>query len=427
MATPETTPQPPVRMFRHHSMLIGLKRSGFHSHLRKSAARGKFPGWQIFLPQNLLPWLWNCTKYSFRRKHPFLAYPAHGDQGLYPLVSADGGPTIRLSIAGDWGTGTEEAYKVATLMNDSGPDYTVHLGDIYYVGDQSEVSQNCLGKATDGYEGVKWPKGKVGSFSMNGNHEMYANGDGYFDDLLPTLGIPGSRDRTQLTSFFCLENDVWRIIGLDTGYNSIGLPILGEIPFINQIPGIRATCKLEASMMNWLRTVVKPQERPRTTILLTHHQYFSAFEDVFPKPAKQLSEFFSGQELIWIWGHEHRFAIYEKYTPGAFSAYGRLVGNGALPVEIMTPKKPDEKALQYYDIRPYNAYKGVTVGYNGFVNLEINGNSARLDYRDVNNKKLVVEQFTVDGGKLSQRFEFVDESMTRGSAAPPELTAAAAH
>jgi hypothetical protein len=87
---------------------------------------------------------------------------------------------------------------------------------------------------------VTWPIGQKGSFGLNGNHEMYANGVAYFDMFLPRLGLrtgPCGMSGQQ-TSFFCLENDYWRIIAVDTGYNSTGVPILAHLPFINRIPFI---------------------------------------------------------------------------------------------------------------------------------------------------------------------------------------------
>jgi hypothetical protein len=50
-----------------------------------------------------------------------------------------------------------------------------------------------------------------------------------------------------------------------------------------------------------------PKANPKATLLLSHHQYFTAFKDhAYTKPAKQLVEFFQGQDVVWIWGHEHR-------------------------------------------------------------------------------------------------------------------------
>ncbi len=108
--------------------------------------------------------------------------------GIYTLKSDE--PDIRIGLAGDWGTGTDEAFKVATLIEQFSPHYTIHLGDVYFVGDPREVGENFLGiaKPHSRYTPCTWPKGSKGAFALNGNHEMYARGNAYFDSMLPALG-----------------------------------------------------------------------------------------------------------------------------------------------------------------------------------------------------------------------------------------------
>jgi hypothetical protein len=415
MSAASSSPRPKLK-YQALGDLYKLRRSAMHSHFRRKvddlADDTNFPTLKAFLPQNLWAWARSYLKYAFGRKHKFQTYPANGERGVYPLQAADGGQVFRLSIAGDWGTGTREAAEVAAGMLASNPDYTLHLGDVYFVGDTTEISENCLGKTEFGYQGVVWPKGKIGSFSMNGNHEMYANGNAYFDLLLPALGIPSSQDKKQLASFFCLENATWRILALDTGYNSIGLPILGQIPLINKIPGIGASNKLPAASLEWIRDVVRPQERPRVTILLTHHQSFSAFEASYTRPAEQLQEFFGGQEIIWLWGHEHRWAVYDKHSQSGITAYARCIGHGGMPVEMATPN--GNAPLQFFDERVYQQDECTKFGMNGFVNLKIAGNKVTLDHRDVTNKSILMETFTaVAPGKITQIFDYVDPQLSR--------------
>jgi Calcineurin-like phosphoesterase len=416
------SPKPELK-YQALADLSGLPRSALYSHYRRKvddlADDTNFPRLSAFLPWNLGAWIKSYLKFAFRRKHPFVCYPSTGEQGVYPLRAADGGLELRLAIAGDWSTGTKESEQVAQGMCEFVPDYTIHLGDVYYVGACQEVEENCLGKTEFGYQGISWPKGKVGSFTMNGNHEMYANGDGYFDLFTPNLGIPGSKDRKQLASFFCLENDIWRILALDTGYNSTGLPILGFIPLINRIPGIGPTCRLEAVSIDWLRNVVRPKERPRATILLTHHQAFSSFESVFKLPAQQLTDFIAGQDILWIWGHEHRWSVYDKAIAAGLRAYGRCAGHGGMPVEMGKPKHSAQAPLQFFDERVYEVDGNEKVGFNGFVNLTIQGNVATLDHRDVHNHSILKETFTVEEGhNLRHTFLYVDPKLSRGIAAP---------
>jgi hypothetical protein len=179
---------------------------------------------------------------SADKKHSFDPYPATGEQGHYKLdslLAADG--SIRIAIAGDWGTGTDEAQAIADNMMLVNPELTIHLGDVYYVGEVSEVGENCLGQDTPLYKGVSWPKGSKGSLALNGNHEMYSGGHGYFEEFLPTLGIPSSQDKQQLRSYFCLETPVWRILAIDTGYNA---------------DTITGNCKLDGNLIKWLQTVI---------------------------------------------------------------------------------------------------------------------------------------------------------------------------
>src|SRR5437763_8681640 len=393
MASPHPLPQLVQKQsgkFQDQADLLKLLRSAVHSQFRQKADDikahcGRFPRLQAFLPKNLWPWIWSYLKLAFARKHPFISYLTRGEQGVYPLAAADGGQIFKLSIAGDWATGTREASNVALGMQDFKPDYTIHLGDVYYVGDKEEINENCFGQPAHGFDGVTWPTGTVGSFALNGNHEMYANGDAYFDYFIKTLGVPSSRDHVQLASFFCLENAMWRILGLDTGYNSVGLPILGEIPLIKKIPFVGANCKLEKELLQWLDTTVKVKNQPKATIVLTHHQYFSAFDEAFTKPARQLQQLLGNQAVIWIWGHEHRFAVYDEFADGALPAYGRCLGHGGMPVELKEPgTNKAGKALQFHDSRKYAEYDGTRVGFNGFLNLKLAGNTAELDYRDVN-------------------------------------------
>ena len=121
--------------------------------------------------------------------------------------------TIKLAIASDWGSGTWESAAVASLIKATNPDYTLHLGDVYYEAMEDEIKPNLMGQPpNDRQIGVTWPTGKLGTFHINGNHEMLSLGNGYFDFLLPTF--------KQKASYMCLENNYWRVIGLDSGYNS---------------------------------------------------------------------------------------------------------------------------------------------------------------------------------------------------------------
>ncbi len=369
----------------------------FNSTVDALAPTTRFPRASAFLPNNLWPWVWSYLKYILTPRVAFPTYAGSSKNGVYQVGPLTDPNSIRLAIAGDWGTGTEEAWQVADLMEGTNPDFTIHLGDVYYVGNGQEVEENCLGKKVNGYDGVYWPHGKQGSFALNGNHEMLANGGPYFHVFLPTLGMTGDSEG-QVASFFCLETRDWRIIAIDTGYNSVGMPVLGTIPWLSQFPLIGADCYLEPELLAWLQNVVQTKTNPKPTILLSHHHYFSAFpyEQSYPRPARQLAEFFTGQEVVWIWGHEHRLGIYDKHTtPEGLTFYGRCAGHGGMPIEMADPDV-SKAPLLLYDQRTHPLNDKIEVGQNGFLIANIAGTTLTLDYRDVDNNQVLFETFTPD-------------------------------
>lgn len=349
-----------------------------------------------FLSVQIWSWLYHYCRSRFGRKHPFPDYTySDGNNGIYRMrgdESANG--EIRISLTGDWASGCYEADVVARQMENFEPHYTIHLGDTYFVGTDREIRENFFTR-------VQWPMGSRGSFALNGNHEMYAKGKAYFTRLLPQMGFRdehGKPSEQQKTSFLALENDYWRIVCLDTAYHSIGLPILENI--------IHPKCELHPRQMYWLREILQPKDDPRSILLLSHHQYYSAFERAEPRPAAQLATVFD-KPLLWIWAHEHRFAMYKQtQLREGLIASGRCLGTGGMPVEV--GDQPDlannGSNLQLYDDRIYRRARGKPVGYNGFANLRIDGAQLQIEYRDVENRLLVGETWVADlqAGRPSQ-------------------------
>src|SRR5258708_23211835 len=83
----------------------------------------------------------------------------------------------------------------------------MHLGDTYYSGAEDEIKYRLIGD---------WPT-RVGTINraLNGNHEMYSGGKGYFEALTSFFG--------QSSSCIALQNTNWLILGLDTAYNDFDL------------------------------------------------------------------------------------------------------------------------------------------------------------------------------------------------------------
>jgi hypothetical protein len=351
---------------------------------------------QKFLPQNFLPWIAHYLATAFTPRVKFPDYTKATNTGIYEIAQ----PTTRIAIAGDWGTGTQEAETIMNHMIAADPHLTIHLGDVYYVGDEPELEENCFEKEHNGFDGVLWRHGSLGSFALNGNHEMYANGGPYFRMFLPSLGMPSNSG--QVASFFAINVGAWRILAVDTGYNSVGLPILSLIPGVNSIPAVGGDCHLESALMEWLRTVVRPQQQPKPTLILSHHQYYSAFADrAYTKPGRQLKEAFGDQEVVWLWGHEHRLAIYDRASKdNGITAFGRCIGHAGMPVEVGQPD-PQKAPVEYFDPRSH-ILDGERVGENGFALLTIAQDVLTIEYRDIANQRIFAESFRPvnDGQRL---------------------------
>lgn len=372
-----------------------------------------------YLKIEVLQWVWHYLRSRLGQRYPFAAYHAgSSDRGIYDLALGAGSPDpVKVSLVGDWGTGTQEASDVADLVSRGAPHFTVHLGDVYYVGTKQEVRENM-------FERVTWPIGTRGSFALNSNHEMYARGKGYFKYLLPELGPRLYRDAKpsgQGASFFCLRNEHWLVIGLDTGYNSVGWPLLEFL--------VKPSCKLPEPLLTWLRDDIRLHEdQSRGVILLSHHQYYSQFEDMYDRPAEQLSELLQ-RPVLWFWGHEHRLAIYGKHATqkGKLEAYGRCIGHGGMPIEdISQAPETDAKhqvGLVFYDRRMQRhlGENNVPIGFNGFTDLEFVGNTVTITYRDVTNQVLIEEIWEVDaqgvlhGRSIEQRTTHADLHVHSGN------------
>lgn len=251
-------------------------------------------------------------------------------------VPLKAGATV--ALIADWGTGTDVAVdllKQAALQN---PDVVIHLGDIYYSGTPQECDANfrnivdsVLSRSTK----------DVPVYTLSGNHDMYSGGAGYYG-LIDTLN---DHARLQPASFFCLRNDDWQFIALDTGLHDYD-------PF----HGTEVLTFIEQDEEDWI--VERIAEFSGKTILLSHHQLFSALSQIGPLQTggklvahnpKLLASFQRFAQAAkqpvsaWFWGHEHSLSIYQPYLG---LNRGRCIGHGAVPVIVDGPENaPDPRIV----------------------------------------------------------------------------------
>jgi hypothetical protein len=265
-------------------------------------------------------------------------------------------------LVGDWGSGLPRAQKVASAMRvhveharEAGRDvHVIHLGDVYYSGWDYEYQKRFL---------PYWPvqpaeAGKIGSWCINGNHDMYSGGHAYFDTLLKDSRFAPQRQ----TSFFHLHNKEWQIFGLDTAWDDNGLKD-PQAQFVSTMLGKHA----------------------QKAITLSHHQFFSAYEpaDDCGKVLREklAAPLAAGRIHTAFWGHEHRCVLYDAWQN---IKYGRLVGHGGVPVYMTHADDGSYVQPAIYEDRRFLKSGLEYWAYFGFAVLDFAGPKLKVRYVDEN-------------------------------------------
>ena len=301
--------------------------------------------------------------------------------GRRPAFPDSPAPTVpladdaRVVIVGDWGTGLPGAVQVATEIGkwiEAGrgrEQHVIHLGDVYYSGWREEYESRFL---------RHWPVGaderEVLCWSLNGNHDMYSGGHGYFGFLLHDPRFRGhwrgDPDNQTPSSYFSLENDHWQILGLDSGY---------------------LDHDLAGAQQQWLADKLRAGRR---TMLLSHHQPFSAYESsVSQSMTNKVRAAVPADRPLdaWIWGHEHRCTVYAN-RPVPWLQFGSCIGHGGVPQVLPDPPLPGPAAPDDPGYAPLTwAYSGSAPADGnewlrfGFAVLDFSGASVSIAYLDEDN------------------------------------------
>ena len=273
------------------------------------------------------------------------------------------GSKARIILVGDWASGVPRAVKVAkqienVLQDPAGKEmdrHVIHLGDVYYAGRGFEYEQRLASY---------WPihaGQSIGSWCLNGNHDMFTGGHQYFEFLNKDPRFA----RQAGCSYFGLENDDWLILGLDTAYESEGLR--GN------------SGGLADPQPRWIGQQCE-RARNKKLIFLSHHQLFSPWEGDSPLLAQRLESILKAPRPIsaWFWGHEHRCAVYE---PSHNIQYPALVGHGGVPVYAWNKSTP--KGVRYHYTESFR--RGLErFALMGFAQLDLDGPHATVSYINEN-------------------------------------------
>jgi Calcineurin-like phosphoesterase len=234
-------------------------------------------------------WGWAKSLFDWidrKKAHPIVRPPS---DDFEPLPNS-----ARIGILSDWATGLYGAPVSAKMLAETGPwDALFHLGDVYYAGTPGEVAKRFA---------ALWPTDSANvNRALNGNHEMYSGGFGYFDTIL--------RDFRQSGSYFALANDHWLLVGLDTAY---------------------VDHDMDETQVEWLNRVVARADG-RRVLLFSHQQLFSRLDKQGPKLVRALKDPLLQKNAItaWYWGHEHDCVVYDRHAE--YGLFARCVGNGGVP------------------------------------------------------------------------------------------------
>lgn len=277
----------------------------------------------------------------------------------------------RLVLVSDWGTGQLDAERVAKQMRPWITDtdrevHVVHLGDTYYSGLEQEQRDHVL---------RLWPveKGeedRIRSWALNGNHDMYSGGRGYFDILLGDQRFGRQRAGNGVpTSWFALQSDGWNVIGLDTAWN-------------DNLPLGWAQGHLEGGQADLVAARAKDPDRK--LLLLSHHQLFTVVDEdlnVGEHIQRELQPTLDGEGVdVWFWGHEHDCVAYEPHL-GVRAA--RAIGHGAVPeLAPQPPAKPPPFFKWQYDGYRVGDKDGLHWAKHGFAVVDLDKDGATVQYVD---------------------------------------------
>ncbi|MFL5863626.1 MAG: metallophosphoesterase family protein [Solirubrobacteraceae bacterium] len=275
--------------------------------------------------------------------------------------------TATVIVLGNWATGLPQALNTAARIREhlgripAGTDcHVIHLGDTYYSGLEEECRRRFLDQ---------WPVARdstvAGSWTLSGSHDVHAGAHGYFDVLLTDPRFAAQAG----CSYFALVNDHWQLLGLDSAYAD---PEAAE---------------LHPPQADWLSARMVAASGARGTILMTHHQPFSAFEPVRTPLAQTVAAAVGPHRVdAWLWAYENRCAVYDSGVVtrqyGDAAGYAAIVGHGGVPQLAPAETPPNVNEAIAWQLRDQYQVEEDRWALGGYAVLSFDGPRLAIQYYD---------------------------------------------
>lgn len=228
---------------------------------------------------------------------------------IYDLEEPTPGSPLEIALFSDFGNGRYHARYIAKQLRAKKFPYAIHLGDVYYAGRRSEFKEF--------FEDLLDPMlGDTSLFALNSNHEMYSGGIPYFEYIDKRARLHPEKQRQQ-SSYFCLRNSRFQIVGIDTAFFDHGR-------------------FKDEGLQQWLRAALSDgRSEGRINILLSADQPYRYGEvKITSLLSKDLAEIVLEDRLVdlWFWGNNHYCALFDRSSTLPF--IGSCIGHAGYPYDI---------------------------------------------------------------------------------------------
>lgn len=291
----------------------------------------------------------------------------------------------RVALFSDFGTGLAHSRYIAKFIAARGPDFAIHLGDVYYSGRQAEVSRF--------YDQPLAPLVAMHElWSIPGNHDYYSDGGPFFASLDARRdGVLGGRKHRQEGSYFCLDTPAFRILGIDGEYHS-------------------GTRYEDRDLKLWLaRAIAEARSAGRTVILMSSDEPYSYDSERENDLLHDVTGNLPPDAIdLWFWGNTHYCAMFEPTDRVRPKFYGSCIGHGGFQYKTLDHQSSERDVAQilWAEREPrFPRWTAVRpdMGNNGFcmMTLDDDHRAVTLDYVDWTNAPRATISFATANGRLA--------------------------